>query len=149
FSRYPEGIEATINWGGPHLVFRNDTPNTIMIHTLSTANSVTVRIFGDNDGRTVRGQHREGNRTSQITVVNQGGPNARRVTAELSERFDHTEPPNPQYRADATYGVDQVTTVQSERAGWTVTVTRTIEQGDRTTSRDWPVRYFAQRAIYV
>lgn len=150
FSRYPEGIEATINWGGPDLIFINNTPNTILLHTQSTATSVTVRIFGDNDGRTVKGQHREPNRTSQISVVNEGGPNARRVSAVLSERFNDTEPRDPMYRGDSTYGVDQVTQVQSARPGWSVTVTRTITRGgEEVGRREWLVVYRSQQAIYV
>src|SRR5690606_5294315 len=58
FNRYPEGIEATVNWGGPELIFANNTDKHILIHTRYTGTSITVRIFGDNDGRIVRGEQR-------------------------------------------------------------------------------------------
>lgn len=53
-SRYPLGREATLSWGGPDLVFRNDTRTAILIRTEYTDDSITVRIFGDRQGRTVR-----------------------------------------------------------------------------------------------
>ena len=39
FSRYPEGIEATINWKIPDLVFRNDTGAPVVIKTSYTRTS--------------------------------------------------------------------------------------------------------------
>jgi vancomycin resistance protein YoaR len=53
-SRYPLGREATLSWGGPDLVFRNDTPTAVLIHTEYTDHSITVRLFGARHGRTVR-----------------------------------------------------------------------------------------------
>lgn len=148
FSRYPEGIEATINWGGPELIFANNTPKHILIHTRTTGTSITVRIFGDNDGRVVRGEQSGGR--LRMTTVAQGGPQARHVHGETSERFDHREPPNPVYRPDPSYGVDQVTTIQSPREGWSVTVTRTITRGgEQVSRREWRVNYLPQQAIYV
>jgi vancomycin resistance protein YoaR len=44
-SRYPKGREATVSWGGPELVFRNqwDAPLVILVSTTDT--SITVRMF--------------------------------------------------------------------------------------------------------
>ena len=53
FSRYPVGIEATINWPEPNLTFRNDTASALLIVTEYTDDSITVKFFGDNEGRTV------------------------------------------------------------------------------------------------
>lgn len=146
FSRYPEGIEATVNWGGPELIFRNNTDKHIMINTRSTNTSITVRIFGDNDGRIVKGEQR-GGRTNLNIVP--GGPNARHVEATVSERFNIREPQPPIYRPNPEYGVDQVTVAQSERTGWSVTVTRRITRGgEQVGYREWVVTYVPQRAIF-
>lgn len=148
FSRYPEGIEATINWGGPELIFGNNTSNHILIHTRTTGTSITVRIFGDNDGRIVKGEQ-SGGRT-RMNVVAAGGPQARHVHGEVSERFDVRTPPDPQYRGDDTYGVNQISTVQSARDGWSVTVTRVITRGgEQVGRRQWTVTYRPQQTIYV
>ncbi len=144
FSRYPEGIEATISWPLPDLVFRNDSDHGVLIKVEYTDTSITVKLYGDNDGRIVIGAHRSG--TTEIDVVEEGGPNARRVSASVSDRYNPTEP-TTEYRPNPELEVDQEVRVQSPRAGWTVTVTRTIAQGDDETSREWIVRYLAQREI--
>ncbi len=53
FSRYPVGREATLGYPGPDVQFRNDTAFPITIRTEHTATSVTVKLYGDNEGRTV------------------------------------------------------------------------------------------------
>jgi vancomycin resistance protein YoaR len=47
FSRYPEGREATVSWGGPELIFRNDTESLLIIKTAFTSRSITVKMFGN------------------------------------------------------------------------------------------------------
>jgi hypothetical protein len=54
FSRYPLGHEATLGWTTPDLEFRNDTDAPVMIETSHTASSVTVRLIGVSDGRSVQ-----------------------------------------------------------------------------------------------
>lgn len=148
FSRYPEGIEATVNWRTPDLKFRNNTTGAILIDTRHTGTSVTVRIFGDNDGRIVKGEQ-TGGRTV-INVVAGGGPEARHVEGTVSDRFAHTEPPSPLYEANPDLEVDQQIQRQGEREGWSVTVTRRILRGgtELVEEREWVVRYLPQRAIY-
>jgi vancomycin resistance protein YoaR len=53
-SRYPMGREATVSWGGPELVFRNDWPAGILIDTETTDTAITVRFFSAKLGRRVR-----------------------------------------------------------------------------------------------
>lgn len=43
--RYPEGLEATISWGGPEQVVRNSTDYGILVWTEHTATSVTVTFY--------------------------------------------------------------------------------------------------------
>jgi putative cell wall-binding protein len=54
FSRYPKGIEATLNWTSPDLKFRNDTDWPVEINSRHTRTSITVELWGWSDGRTVR-----------------------------------------------------------------------------------------------
>jgi vancomycin resistance protein YoaR len=44
-SRYPLGREATISWGGPELIFRNDWPAAVLIKLHAGTDSITVRFF--------------------------------------------------------------------------------------------------------
>lgn len=55
FRRYPMVREATLGWPTPDLKFRNNLEYAIYIKTESTDSSVTVKIFGDNDGIEVEG----------------------------------------------------------------------------------------------
>jgi vancomycin resistance protein YoaR len=47
------GREATISWGGPELVFRNDWNAAILLKVASTETSVTVRFYSSELGRRV------------------------------------------------------------------------------------------------
>ena len=52
-SRYPKGREATVSWGGPELIFRNnwDAPVVILTHTDDAG--ITVRMLSAPLGRKV------------------------------------------------------------------------------------------------
>ena len=52
-SRYPMGREATISWGGPELVFRNDWAAPVRMRLTATSNAVTVRMYSARLGRKV------------------------------------------------------------------------------------------------
>jgi hypothetical protein len=54
FSRYPLGHEATLGWTTPDLEFRNDTDAPVTIEASHTSTSVTVRLIGVSDGRSVQ-----------------------------------------------------------------------------------------------
>ena len=147
FTRYPEGIEATISWTTPNLVFRNDTDKAIMIDTQYTGTSITVRIFGDNDGRTIKGEQSGGE--TKIWAPAEGGPDAIHIKGSVSDRFAHSSPGEPRYVANPNFGLDQVHRVQGERDGWSVTVTRRkLRNGTELIAEDeWAVRYRAQFAV--
>lgn len=55
FTRYPVGIEATLGYPGPDVQFRNDTLTPVSIDASYTSGSVTVRLYGNNEGREVNG----------------------------------------------------------------------------------------------
>jgi len=51
FSRYPEGLEATLGYPHPDVRFRNNTDAPLIIKTAYTSTSVTVKMYGDNGGK--------------------------------------------------------------------------------------------------
>ena len=52
-SRYPMGREATVSWGGPELVFRNDWPAAILMKVVATDSAISVRFYSRKLGRRV------------------------------------------------------------------------------------------------
>ncbi|HEX6221244.1 MAG TPA: VanW family protein [Acidimicrobiia bacterium] len=147
FSRYPEGIEATLFWQSIDLKFRNNREHAILIDTLYTDTSITVRFFGFNHGRALVGEQSGGQ--TRIRVDSEGGPEALHVKGDVSERFNVTEPGNPLIRGNPEFEVDQQKTVQSPADGWSVTITRTILRGgtEQVEKRDWVWRYRPQVEI--
>jgi len=145
FSRYPEGIEATISWPLPKLEFRNDSPSAILIVTEYTDTSIAVKFYGDNDGRIVAGEQRGGQ--TNMTIVAEGGPNAKVISSSLSGRFAPTEPRTEIRAAEGPIEVDEQRVVQKPAAGWSVRVTRTIVQNGVERIDEWTVRYVAKREI--
>ena len=145
FTRYPEGIEATINWPEVDLVFRNDTPSHVLIRTEYTDTSITVKFFGDNDGRILIGRWRDG--VGRLRILSEGGPQARVVSAMISERSDERGPPETLYRANPELAPGEAEEIQTAKVGWAVKVTRTITQGEETRNRIWNVRYIPRQEI--
>ncbi len=142
FSRYPEGIEATISWPAPNLEFRNNRDSAVLIRTSHTDTSITVSFYSNNGGRIVIGEQSGG--VTRLTVPSEGDGTEYVVAAEVSGRYSYTEP-NVEYTADASLDPEVERVTESGRQGWTVTVTRTITYPNRTVDEDsWPVRYRAQ-----
>jgi hypothetical protein len=150
FSRYPEGVEATLNWRTPDLKFRNNTDSAILINTLYTDTSITVRIFGENDGRTLKGEQSGGR--SRAWVDQEGGPNALHVKGLVSDRYAFTDPPEPRYEPNPELGVDDQVQTQTESGGWSVTVTRRIllggDENQIVEEQEWIVRYAPRFASF-
>lgn len=148
FTRYPEGIEATISWTTPNLIFRNNTSKAIMIDTKYTDTSITIRIFGDNDGRTVKGEQSSGE--TKIWVPSKGGPEAIHIQGIVSDRFAPTFPGAPKYIANPEFDLNHVDEIQSERDGWSVTVTRRkLRDGtELIVEEEWTVRYLPAFAVF-
>ncbi len=148
FSRYPEGVEATLFWRSIDLKFRNNREHAILIDTRYTDTSITVRLFGFNHGRTLAGEQSGGE--TKIWVVNEGGPEALHVKGNTSERFDITEPGNPVFKANPELGVNQQRQTQTAADGWTVRVTRTIFKGgnEQLEEQSWVWRYRPQTDIF-
>jgi vancomycin resistance protein YoaR len=114
-SRYPEGIEATLGYPEPDLVFRNNTDNAVYIKTEYTDDSITVKLFGDNGGI--------------------------KVDMQRGDRTYYTEP-GEHYDADATIPPGEQKVTSEGSPGWTITVYRTITYPDGTeTTESWTWRY--------
>ena len=96
FSRYPVGIEATLGYPGPDLVFRNDTLAPVYIDTSYTSGSVTVRLYGNNEGRVVTGYT-----TGSVTTKDGGTVRVTRTIAHPNgsvetQRWAHRYNPLPE-----------------------------------------------------
>jgi vancomycin resistance protein YoaR len=52
-SRYPMGREATVSWGGPELIWRNDWPAAILVKAFADSDSITIRFYSSKLGRRV------------------------------------------------------------------------------------------------
>jgi vancomycin resistance protein YoaR len=145
FSRYPEGIEATVNWPELDLKFRNDTENSIMVKTSFEPNSISLYIWGDNDGRFQEGEQSRG--SLHTNVVNEGGPMARRVTATVSGRYGYTEP-GTRYDENVDILPGEELQVDDGRIGWSVKVIRFIELEGEITEQQWIARYLSAPIVF-
>jgi len=112
FARYPQAIESTLIPWSVDLRFRNDTDYPLEIRAHYTGTSVTVELWGDNDGRTVVGDFTPTGGTV-LDVVSEGGPDARVVT----------------------------TNTQGSGRTWTVTRTITDSGGSESETWSWTYRY--------
>jgi vancomycin resistance protein YoaR len=121
-SRYPMGREATVSWGGPELIFRNDWPAGILIGVTATDTSITVRFF-----------------SAKLK---------RRVETTTGEPYD---PVQPVTRVVTNLEKPPGSREQVQDAGdpgFSVDYTRKVWSGDRVRRRErWTVHYIAQDAI--
>ncbi|HEX6725207.1 MAG TPA: VanW family protein [Gaiella sp.] len=121
-SRYPMGREATVSWGGPELVFRNDWPAAILMKVVATDSSITVRFYSRQLGR--------------------------RVTTTTGEPYDLT-PPETIRTLNSSLPPGTSSTVQSAgESGFTVQYTRKVFRGSKLRRNErYTVRYDPQNAI--
>ena len=76
-SHYPLGRDATVSWGGPDLVFRNDLKHGLLIKASYTDQTLTFTFYGTPSGR---------------RVVSQTGPQVNWTRPTLSYAVDPTAP---------------------------------------------------------
>ena len=125
--------------GAGHSRARRRVRLHVLIRIEYTDTSLTVKFFGDNDGRSVVGEWDDG--VGRVEVSFEGGPRTRVVTGEVSERLDLIDPPNPVFVADQGVAVGDRRYIQAAEAGWTTRVTRTITRSGEETTRQWQVDY--------
>jgi vancomycin resistance protein YoaR len=119
-SRYPMGREATLYYPIVDLRIRNDTPNGVLIRTSYTSSSITVSLYGDNGGATVRAEH--------------GSPHNHRTASDVVRRSDDLAPGSQRQ-------------VQGSAQGFDVVVHRHITRDGETRSERIFTRYEAQPRI--
>jgi vancomycin resistance protein YoaR len=143
FTRYPEGIEATISWPEPHLIFKNNSPYGILVHTKTAGTSVTVQFFSNNDGRNIQGKHKDGKTT--ITIVNPGGKDARLVESVVENKTE-IYPPKEIYYVDEAREQNAIYTKTLGKPSYSVDIIRTIknQSGDVLESKKWKTFYLSE-----
>ena len=123
-SHYPVGRDATVSWGGPDLVFRNDLKNAILVKVSYTNTTFTVSFYG----------------TKQ----------RRKVVASTSTPTNYTQP-QLQYAIDPSAPSNSVRTAAGGGPGFDVNVHRTVYQDGKVLREDdFFTRYVPQNptAIY-
>ncbi len=120
-SRYPQGREATVSYGGPELIFDNDWDAAILISASASDNGITIKFFSTKFGR-------EGETET--------GPQTDVVDPEVKETV------NPELEPGA-----RVVEQEMGGAGFTVTYTRKVyKDGDLIKDEDYTWTYDPQDA---
>ncbi len=102
-SRYPQGREATVSFGGPELIVDNDWDAAVLIDATATDSAITIRLFSSPLGRRVETE------TSEQTNI---------VQPEIHETVDDDLEPG-----------ERVVEQEMGGPGFTVTYTRTVWAG--------------------
>ena len=109
-SHYPMGRDATVSWGGPDLVFKNDLKTGILIKTSYTDSTLTFSFYGTDPKR--------------------------RVEISMSDRTNW-RPPQTTYALDPYAPRGSVRTVAgSNQSGFDVTVTRKVYEHGKLLRQD-------------
>jgi vancomycin resistance protein YoaR len=121
-SRYPMGREATVSWGGPELIFRNDWPAAILLKVRASSSSITVRFYSRKLGR--------------------------RVETTTGEPYAYVAPRTIRTR-NSSLPPGTVNTIQSAgESGFSVQYTRKVFKGaDLVKDERYTVRYVPQNEI--
>lgn len=109
FDRYPMGHEATLSWPKPDVLIRNDTQSGLLILTSYTDTSVSVRLFGDREGR--------------------------RVDVSVSPRFDIVRN-TVEYLPNVDQDPEKEKIKEPGSYGWSVWTMRTVTLKDGSTKKD-------------
>lgn len=109
FPRYPMGIEATLSWPHPDIVFKNDSAAGLLVKTSFTDKSITVKLYGDTGGR--------------------------RVVTSVSDRRDIIQP-TVELLPNRAVPPDEEKVKEGGMIGWSVLVERTVTFSDGTKRED-------------
>jgi vancomycin resistance protein YoaR len=108
-SHYPMGRDATLNWPGTDLKFRNDSPYGIYITSRATPSTLTFTFWSTSRGY--------------------------KVTASTSAATNFRAPPT-RYKDDPTLPKGEEVVEEPGSSGFDVTVTRTVTKGGTVVRRD-------------
>jgi vancomycin resistance protein YoaR len=86
-SRYPKGREATVSWGGPELVFRNDWDAAVLVSVSAGSNGITVRMFSSKLGREVETETGEPTDVKQPETKETENPDLPPGTREVKQEL--------------------------------------------------------------
>jgi vancomycin resistance protein YoaR len=122
-SHYPMGRDATVSWGGPDLVFKNDLKHAILINVTYTDATFTVNFYGTKQGR--------------------------RVTSTTSSPSNYTQP-KMHYAIDPTAALHSVSVVAGGGPGFDVNVHRKVyEHGKLIREDNFFTRYTPENPTTV
>jgi vancomycin resistance protein YoaR len=122
-SHYPMGRDATVSWGGPDLVFKNDLKHAILIDVSYTDATFTVTFYGTKQGR--------------------------KVTATTADPSNYTQP-STQYAIDPTATPGSRIVVAGGGPGFDTNVHRKVfEHGTLIREDDFFTRYTPQNPTTV
>ncbi len=145
FSRYPIGIEATINWPYVDYIFRNDTDHSVMIDVEYTDTSITVRILGSNYGRIAVGEHRG---STSVHILNNNSA-ARKVISSVSPPYNFRQP-LVRYVSDVAVSQGYPVVERAGGQGYSVDVSRRVIQNDLPVHADKSsVHYFSDKDTII
>ena len=108
-SHYPMGRDATLNWPGTDLKFRNDSPYGIYITSRATPSTLTFTFWSTSRGY--------------------------KVTSSTSAASNFRAPPT-RYKDDPTLPKGKEVVEESGSSGFDVTVSRTVTKGGTVVRRD-------------
>ncbi len=121
-SHYALGMDATVDWAGPDLKFKNDTKYGILIKAWSDAATMTVQLFSS--------------------------PNGRTVEKKVGPRRDYREPGERYILKRGLAAGTKVRTAGGEK-GFSVDVTRIVRQNGKVLSESTFVsNYVPEEIIY-
>ena len=108
-SHYPMGRDATLNWPGTDLKFRNDSPYGIYITSRATPSTLTFTFWSTSRGY--------------------------KVTSSTSAASNYRAPPT-RYEDDPTLPKGEEVVEEAGSSGFDVTVSRTVTKGGTVVRRD-------------
>src|SRR4051794_2337602 len=122
-SHYPMGRDATVSWGGPDLVFKNDLKHAILIDVSYTDATFTISFYGTKQGR--------------------------KVTSTTASPSNYTQP-KMQYAIDPTAAPGSQTVVAGGGPGFDTNVHRKVyEHGKLIREDDFFTRYTPENPTTV
>jgi vancomycin resistance protein YoaR len=122
-SHYPMGRDATVSWGGPDLVFKNDLKHAILIDVGYTDATFTISFYGTKQGR--------------------------KVTSTTASPTNYTQP-KMQYAIDPTATPGSKTVVAGGGPGFDTNVHRKVyEHGKLMREDDFFTRYTPENPTTV
>ena len=107
---YPVGRDATVSWGGPDFVFRNDLDNSLLIKARYTEKTLTFTVYGSPQGR-------------RVTATT--GPRTNIVKPQLRYALDLNAPPKSMQLSPGTGA-----------SGFDIVVSRTVLERGKLLRKD-------------